>query len=316
VALIDNDIAYNNSAGYFDVPGSTVQCGCSGGGKFWQTTNGTVTGNYVHNNIGVGIWVDTDNAGFNISSNYVSNNWAAGIMYEISYNAQINNNTLVGNTISEGSSNATPGFPDGAIYISESGGDTRVASQYAGQFLVQGNLLTNNWGGVVLWENADRYCSDGSDGVCTLVDPSTYTMSSCAANLSGTTPFDYYDNCRWKTQNVQVTNNTENIDPASVAANCTVINLCGFSGLFSNYGTSIYGSSRPIAVTFHQGNTFADNTYNGPWSFFAWSQSNLANPVAASQWMAPAPTDDCASGLASGTCSGGFGQDAGSQANP
>ena len=315
--LTGNDIADNNGQGYYDLPGSTEQCGCSGGGKFWQTTDATVTGNYIHNNMGPGVWVDTDNAGFNISGNYIANNWGEGIVYEISYNAQITDNTLVGNSIGEGLAQTTPGFPDGAIYISESGGDSRVASNYAGQLLIQGNVLTNNWGGIVLWENADRYCSDGSDGACTLINPSVYTVTSCAANLSETSPIDYYDNCRWKTQNVMVTDNVESFNPTSVASSCTVANMCGFTALFSNYGTSIYGSSRTVAITFQQNNHFTDNSYRGPWSFFAWSQSNLDNPVTYAQWTA-AVTDSCdqPGELSSGTCNSGFGQDPGSAFNP
>jgi hypothetical protein len=312
IAITNNDIAFNNPNGYYDLPGSTVQCGCSGGGKFWGAANATVTGNYVHGNNGVGLWADTDNAGFLISGNYISNNWSEGIMYEISYNAQITNNALIGNAIGMGSSQDTPGFPDGAIYISESGGDSRVASNYAGQFLISGNVLTDNWGGVVLWENADRYCS-AFDADCTLVDPAVYTVASCAANLSETSPVDYYDNCRWKTQNVSVENNTFNFNAATVSSSCTVANLCGFNGLFSNYGTSIYGSTRVGAITFGQNNHFNDNTYTGPWSFFAWSQSNLDNPVTWPQWTAPV-TDQCATSdeLASGSCNTGFGQDSGS----
>jgi parallel beta-helix repeat protein len=313
VTLTDNDISDNNAAGYYDVPRSKVQCGCAGGGKFWETTNATVTGNYVHDNTGVGIWVDTDNAGFDMSDNFVSGNWGEGIMYEISYNAQITDNTLVGNGLGEGSTQASPGFPDGAIYISESGGDTRVASNYAGQLVISRNVLTNNWGGIILWEDPDRYCSDGSDGACTMVDPSLYTVSSCAAHLSEKSPVDYYDNCRWKTQNVLVEDNALNFNPAKVDTHCTIDNLCGFNGLFSSYGTSIYGDTRTVAVTFRQSNEFKSNVYNGPWHFFAWSQSNTANPVTWSEWTAPV-TDRCdtAGELASGTCSGGFGQDAAS----
>ena len=111
IAITNNDIAFNNPNGHYDLPGSTVQCGCSGGGKFWGATNATVTGNYVHGNSGVGLWADTDNAGFLISGNYISNNWSEGIMYEISYNAQITNNTLIGNAVGMGSSQDTPGFP-------------------------------------------------------------------------------------------------------------------------------------------------------------------------------------------------------------
>ena len=317
VTLTDNDIAFNNTAGYYDVPGSTVKCGCSGGGKFWQTTNATVTGNYVHNNVGVGIWVDTNNAGFDISGNYLSDNWGQAIAYEISYNARITNNTVIGNGIGEGETNATPGFPDGAIYISESGADPRVASNFNQQFLVAGNVLTNNWGGVVLWENANRYCSDGSDGVCTLVNPSVYTLSSCAAHLSEQTPVDFYDNCRWKTQNVLVTDNFFNFSPSAVGSGCNTAFLCGFNGLFSNYGNLPYAATRTVAVTFQQNNLFTDNTYNGPWQYFAWSQSNLDNPVTWAQWTGSV-TDMCAQPgeLASGACASGFGQDAGSTLNP
>ena len=94
--LTDNDIASNNAAGYYDVAGSTVQCGCSGGGKFWQTVNATITGNYIHDNVGPGIWVDTANAGFDISRNYIADNWREGVAYEVSYNAKITDNTFVG----------------------------------------------------------------------------------------------------------------------------------------------------------------------------------------------------------------------------
>jgi hypothetical protein len=311
--LTDNDIYDNNNLHAFDFPGSTAndQCGCSGGGKWWEGLNDQTTDNYVHGNQDVGIWYDTDNAGALISGNYVSDNYSVGIQYEASYNAEITDNTLVGNAIGEGSDQDTPGFPDGAIYISESGGDSRVASNYSGQLLISGNVLTNNWGGVILWENSDRYCSDGSDNACTLINPSVYTESSCTANLSEKTPVDYYDNCRWKTQNVTVEDNSMTFNATTVGTACTVANLCGFNGLFSNYGTSQYNQTGPIA--FRQGNVFSDNTYTGPWHFWAWSQSNEDNPVTWSQWTA-AVTDQCgtAGEISSGTCSSGFGQDAGS----
>ena len=122
----------------------------------------------------------------------------------------------------------TPGSALEEDAISLSGGDSRVASNYVGQMLISGNVLTDNWGGVILWENADRNCSHRSDDACTLVDPSMYTLSSCGANLSEKSPVD-------------------NLDPADVAgsgsAQCTVANLCGFNGLFSNYGTRIYGDT-------------------------------------------------------------------------
>ena len=123
-------------------------CGCSGGGKFWDTAGGTVTGNYVHDNGFVGIWDDTDNSGFNISDNYIANNWAEGIIYEISYNASITDNTFVDNAWGGGPSPALGGFPDPALYISESGSDSRVPGAYGSTFAVSGNVFTDNWGGV------------------------------------------------------------------------------------------------------------------------------------------------------------------------
>ena len=307
-----NDINDNNNLHAFDFPGSPPnhRCGCSGAGKWWEGLNDATTDNYVHDNQGVGIWYDTDNAGALISGNYVSDNWDAGIQYEVSYNARITDNTLVGNAIGEGTAQTTPGFPDGAIYISESGGYGRVASNYSGQLLIRGNVLSDNWGGVILWENSDRYCSDGWDGACTLGDPSVYTISKCAAHLSETSPVDYYEGCRWKTKNVLVDDNTFNFNAASVGPSCTVAKLCGFNGLFSNYGNK-YNETTPI--TFDQNNHFTDNTYNGPWSFWAWSQSNIANPVTWAEWRA-APTDQCSTRkeISGGSCNSGFGQDAGS----
>jgi hypothetical protein len=87
--------------------------------------------------------------------------------------------------------------------------------------------------------------------------------------------------------------------------------------MFSNYGTSIYGASRTVAITFQQNNHFTDNTYTGPWSFFGWSQSNLDNPVTYAQWTA-AVTDSCdqPGELSSGSCNSGFGQDTGSSFMP
>ena len=35
------------------------------------------------------MWADTNNRGFNISGNYFENNYGEALIYEISYNAQI-----------------------------------------------------------------------------------------------------------------------------------------------------------------------------------------------------------------------------------
>ena len=316
VALTNNEVSLNDSAGAYDQPGGE-SCGCSGGGKLWHVHGATITGNYLHDNGNVGLWADTDNAGLDISGNTISDNYAEGIVIEVSYNFSITHNVLSGNAWGAGPN--LPGFPVSAIYISESGGDARVPGAYSGVALIQGNTLTDNWGGVVLWENADRYCSSGLDQACTLVDPATFTMASCAANLpsaqrgqvTGSPAADYYDGCRWKTQNVQVLDNRFEFTPAHIPG-CSAAAACGSNGVFSNYGSRApyTSSSIPTATAFDQGNQFQGNAYLGPFSFWVWNQGNTVSyPV----WSGEV-TDRCSTPdeVASGACSSGFGQDAGS----
>ncbi len=306
VTLTDNEISDNGEQYYPD-----TSCGCSGGGKFWETGGGTVTGNYVHNNYNVGLWIDTNNYGFNISDNYISDNYAEGIQYELSYNALISDNTLIGNGNGSGVA---------AIYVSESGGDSRVPGAYSGTFDITGNVLTDNWEGISLWENSNRFCGNDQDGdstsICTLVAPATYTYTSCRANLSGATSSgspDYFDNCRWKTQNVEVTDNTFNFTSAEQSLpGCTAADVCGVNSLFSEYGTApsdwtgtdpYVGYVVPNNISNNQNNHFADNTYNGPWNF-----RGFINDLTQAQWTA---------GVTSIEPGYSFGvQDAGSVFNP
>ena len=161
-------MSYNNT--------QKTSSGVEGGGKFWQNGNVTVTGNYFHNNIdSPGVWMDTDNAGFLVKDNYFSNNGGEGLMYEISYNADIIDNTFVDNGMVAGPGN--PGFPTGAIYISESGGNSSIPSNYAGELNIQNNVFNDNWWGVVLYQNSNRYAGDGQDPG-TLTPPSGVDMQT------------------------------------------------------------------------------------------------------------------------------------------
>ena len=213
-----NEVTGNNTWNWESKNGG---CGCSGADKFWNVADVSLTDNYIHDNHGPGIWADTDNANFDVEGNYVSNNDSEAVIYETSYNLRLVHNTFVRNALVDGP--ALGGFPDPAVYISESGGDSRVPHSYGAAIDISGNTFTNNWGGVVLWENADRYCSSGantSTGVCTLVDPSVATISNCSnSSLIGTKP--YYDDCRWKTQNVLVRDNDFIFDPAKIGRDCT-----------------------------------------------------------------------------------------------
>ncbi len=179
ITLNNNEISYNNTCNWetsakFPITspagcakqGEYNGCGCSGGGKFWHDQSVTVKDNYVHNNYSAALWVDTDNDGFDIQGNYFSANYGEALIYEISYNALIQGNTFIDNAW--GSGPTIGGFPDSAVYVSESGEDSRVANSFGYSTLaVEGNTFTDNWGGVVLWENSNRACGDGYDGACT-----------------------------------------------------------------------------------------------------------------------------------------------------
>jgi hypothetical protein len=242
--------------------------------------------------------MDTDNRGFDVEKNYFSRNSAEAIIYEISYNAVIEHNTFIDNDWGSSSTKSQRSFPGSAVYISESGGDARVQSNDSGEFKIEHNKFINNWGGVVLWENSNRYCGDGSDGACTLVTAAKITISSCTAHLKQAKPSqtpDYYDDCRWKTRTVTVSNNSFEYTPSKIGPSCTSANFCGFNGVFSEYGTTVPWKAWavPAHISDHQHNVFSHNSYVGPWHFdgfalgemLTWSQwrSGVANADSSGQ---------------------------------
>lgn len=83
----DNEVAYNNTAGYD--PGWEA-----GGLKLTNTIRLTVRANWVHHNAGPGIWTDINNINTLIENNTVEDNDRIGIFHEISYAAVIRNNSV------------------------------------------------------------------------------------------------------------------------------------------------------------------------------------------------------------------------------
>ena len=318
--------------------------GNQGGFKLWQTDGVTIKDNYIHNNWGPGGWADTDNANTTWAGNTITGNEGEAVVEEISYNFSITGNYMADNDWTDGLGN--PGFPQPAIYISESGSDTAFGGvpacaeaacagqgAYPDQSVISGNTLVDNGGGIFLWQNSNRYCSDGSDGACTLVDggPSgPFTLAACAANLptatvntttwagniTGSPAEDWWDGCQWKTENVAVTGNTIDFNPADIT-DCTPADWsdCGASGIFSDYGAP--PGSQPAwatatQLTFYQHDTWSGNTYNGPTTFYAWNQGNGDNPITWADWTGSlASGDNCTSSgeRQSGACTGPFGQD-------
>jgi hypothetical protein len=279
ITITHSEIAANDS---FDYEAKQPGCGCSGGGKFWAVNGAVVTSNYVHDNRSVALWADTNNRGFEFEGNYIANNESSGIMYEISYNAVIEWNTFVRNGITGGPKDT--GFPTSAIYISESGSDPRVASAYNTRFLIGANVFTDNWGGVILWENANRFCGspdNTSSGDCTLVSPAATTSTCADPALIPAAP--YLSDCRWKVQNVMVTNNAFTFSPATVGRSCQQSkDTCGYNGMFSEYGSDpswspYMGNLVADNLTYHQNNHFQSNRYYGPWQFMIWEQGTVVS---------------------------------------
>lgn len=297
ITLEGNEIAGNNTDAWETV---ISNCGCTGGGKFWDVGGATIIGNWVHHNRGVGLWPDTNDIGFRIEGNYINDNDNEGLFYEISYNALIKNNTFKRNALVKGKAFADRGspFPVAAVYLSEAGGDARLNGGVYSTLEVTGNLFEDNWGGVALWENADRFCgspANTSGNYCTRVNPdANFTTCSDPATGGLIANEPYKSDCRWKTQNVHVHNNDFRMDKAAIG--CTTA-YCGLNALLSNWGT--YPTWSPYmartvqdAVTYGQNNRFTNNRYVGDWKFNPYEMKRVIELTA---WKAAPYNQDAGS---------------------
>ncbi|GAA2663291.1 right-handed parallel beta-helix repeat-containing protein [Streptomyces lunalinharesii] len=274
-----NEITGNNTG---DWERRRPGCGCTGGAKFWAVDGAEVRGNWVHDNRGTGLWADTNNNDFRIEDNVIEANDGAALIYETSYNAVIRNNTIRRNNWVEGRRAADRGddFPFATVYLSESGGEPRIRAR-TDEIEVYRNVLENNWNGITLWENADRFCNspaNTSSGACTLLVRDT---DRCAQPAIARAPL--YADCRWKTQRVDIHGNRFVLDPSVVP--CTA--KCDRMAVLANYGTypdwSPYKGDRVAeAVTSRQHNRWHDNVYLGPWTFVAHDPSRVLDP---GQWQ-------------------------------
>jgi Right handed beta helix region len=328
--------------------GVVMPDGNEGGFKLWHTDGVTIADNYIHNNWGPGAWADTDNANTTYVGNTITENDGQAIIEEISYNFSITHNYLAYNGWVDGLGN--PGFPTPAIYVSQSGSDRKSGGvppcpeascsnqpAYPSESVISSNTFINNGGSVLLWQNSDRFCSAGFDNACTLVGGNSgpFTMSACKSNLPSasidTTTFasqrngsprqDWWDGCMWWTSNVRVSENAIDFDPAEIAY-CNKVDWpdCGAGGIFAEYGVAApYDRSGAWAiltqVTFFENNSWSDNVYHGPSTFYAWNQGNDNNPVSWAEWTGSVSKgDNCSSpdDHQSGACTGPFGQDSGS----
>jgi parallel beta-helix repeat protein len=131
-AVVDsNEIDHNGSPQYVTFEG--------GGAKFYKGTGVIVSNNYVHDNDGTGIWLDTDVVSSTISGNTLTNNADSsnsnyGIEIELACNDKVTKNRVTG-TSSE----------TNAIMISSSHNTS-----------VTGNTTSGTNDGITLWMDSSR----------------------------------------------------------------------------------------------------------------------------------------------------------------
>jgi hypothetical protein len=134
--ISNNEISFNGAAGY---SGEWE----AGGGKSWMTERQIVTHNYVHDNMGPGLWTDGGNIDTVYEYNKVLDNWQAGIQHEISYDAVIRYNEIVGN------GKVHKGWAwDAGIQIQSSGGLRGIEIAH--------NTLAGNANGISLIDSGGR----------------------------------------------------------------------------------------------------------------------------------------------------------------
>lgn len=282
IVLDHNEIVGNNTD---DWEALVDGCGCTGGGKFWDVKGAQVTNNWVHHNKSVGLWADTNNIDFLFEGNFINDNSGEGIWYEISYNATIRGNTFLRNAWVSGQNNH--GSPGPAVYLSESGGNSLLASTVSGSdtLRVIDNYFEDNFSGVTIYENANRFCNslgNTSTGYCTpFIDPpmipEPYNTSDYNEPANPTHPCytrisepEFKENCRWHAKNIEVTDNEFYFDDTVVP--CGGSGYCGVQALMVTGEDNLKWSPYTVTglqndVMFNNGNRFANNHYYGKWRF-------------------------------------------------
>jgi hypothetical protein len=278
--LLNNEFVGNNAD---DIEATVENCGCTGGMKLWGVNGADIRGNWIHGNHGPGIWADTNNNDVLIEQNVIEDNDGIAIFYETSYNAVIRDNVIRRNSLVSGRQFADRGdnFPVPSIYLSESGGEPRIKAR-TDLIDIYGNDFEDNWSGITLWENADRFCNSSantSTGICTLLVSS---VKRCRPPAIDRPPL--LGDCRWKTQRVAIHDNRFVFDPAAVSG-CQ--SMCGRMAVLSNFGSSprwspYHGNRVQRAITFDQQNSWYRNTYVGPWKFTTFDQTRR---VTSDQWQ-------------------------------
>jgi len=131
ILIQGNEMSFNNYAHFKAHYGA-------GGSKFFLSRGMVFRNNYVHNNVGVAMHLDTGNYGAVYDGNTVADNSDEGIMHEISFAATMRNNKVLRNGYI---------YPDGSFWL------------YAA------NLLSATSQGVTAYCNTVEVAAQGGNGM-------------------------------------------------------------------------------------------------------------------------------------------------------
>jgi parallel beta-helix repeat protein len=148
-AITRNVVSSNNTDGFWIADWE------SGGIKSTRSS-GTVSGNVIKANQGIGMWADVADDGRVISDNQIVDNAADGIRFEISRNGTIQGNTVTGNGFGTGRGSGTSLWDGGGINVNTSTGVT-----------IKGNRVAANVNGITI---QSRTRGDGPWGTYLLRD--------------------------------------------------------------------------------------------------------------------------------------------------
>ena len=195
ITVQSNQIYLNNYAGY--------DYGWEAGGvKFAWVQNLSVQYNYSHDNQGPGFWTDLDSQYVLYDENEASNNKVAGILHEISYNANITGNYIFDDGFTPSGSSLWYGA---GILISNSSNVT-----------VQGNTVINCMNGIggIMTNRGDN--PNGQAYLLQNLDAINNTVTQATGVAAGIVVGGGYDNSVYTSWNNHFQNNTFNLSqPAS-----------------------------------------------------------------------------------------------------
>jgi parallel beta-helix repeat protein len=128
-----NEVRGNNTDGFWIADWE------SGGIKTTWSTGGSVIGNLIADNRGIGLWSDAYDDSRTFSNNQIVDNAADGIRYEIGRNGVIENNVISGNGFGTGRGSGTSLWDGGGINVNTSS-----------NVQVRKNVVANNVNGIAI----------------------------------------------------------------------------------------------------------------------------------------------------------------------